>query len=78
MFVKIKNMEDNRFFYNQHDIKQWYVKKIYTDTTAYKSAIYMGGVNSSIYNLQFCKPTTYTDNLFLRLSVFFFRNFINN
>ena len=72
MFVKIKNMEDNRFFYNQHDIKQWYVKKTYHDITACKSIVYMwGGVNSSIYNLQFCKPTTYTDNLFLRLSVFF-------
>ena len=43
MFVKIKNMEDNRFFYNQHDIKQWYVKKTYYDITGCKSVIYIGG-----------------------------------
>ena len=74
MFVKIKNMEDNRFFYNQHDIKQWYVKKIYHDITSCKSVIYMVG---SICNLQFCKPTIYADNLFEVICIFF-RNFRNN
>ena len=70
-FRKCTQIEFNN---NQHDINQGGKEKVCPNkygATYCKSMVYMGKVNSSICNLQFCKPTTYADNLFEAICIFF-------